>query len=47
MLDGADLLDPTTLTPEEAAQRKQAEVAAKRAEVEANVRKALADRSKS
>ena len=36
-----------TLTPEEAAQRKQAEIAAKRAEVEANVRKALADRSKS
>ena len=36
-----------TLTPEEAAQRKQAEVAAKRAEVEANVRKALAERSKS
>ena len=36
-----------TLTPEEAAQRKQAEVAAKRAEVEANVKKALAERSKS
>ena len=36
-----------TLTPEEAAQRKQAEIAAKRAEVEANVKKALADRSKS
>ena len=36
-----------TLTPEEAEQRKQAEIAAKRAEVEANVRKALADRSKS
>ena len=36
-----------TLTPEEAAQRKQAEVAAKRAEVEANVRKALDERSKS
>ena len=36
-----------TLTPEEAAQRKQAEVAAKRAEVEANVRKALEERSKS
>ena len=36
-----------TLTPEEAAQRKQAEIAAKRAEVEANVRKALAERSKS
>ena len=35
------------LTPEEAAQRKQAEVAAKRAEVEANVRKALEERSKS
>ena len=33
-----------TLTPEEAAQRKQVEVAAKRAEVEANVRKALAAR---
>jgi hypothetical protein len=32
------------LTPEEAAQRKQAEIAAKRAEVEANVRKALAAR---
>ena len=36
-----------TLTPEEAAQRKQAELAAKRAEVEANVRKALEERSKS
>ena len=36
-----------TLTPEETEQRKQAEIAAKRAEVEANVKKALADRSKS